>query len=81
MENLCGNPLVGEASLTQQRHRYNLESAVERIGRFWEKIHLDDVSLAAHDIQQAVMCIGKITGQVHVEEILDVIFRDFCIGK
>ena len=25
--------------------------------------------------------LGKLTGRVQVEELLDVIFRDFCIGK
>lgn len=29
----------------------------------------------------AMMELGKITGRVDVEELLDIIFRDFCIGK
>jgi tRNA modification GTPase len=29
----------------------------------------------------AMMELGRITGRVDVEELLDVIFRDFCIGK
>lgn len=29
----------------------------------------------------AMMELGKVTGRVDVEELLDVIFRDFCIGK
>ena len=40
----------------------------------------DDV-LAAEELRAAVRAIGQITGRVDVEELLDVIFRDFCIGK
>jgi tRNA U34 5-carboxymethylaminomethyl modifying GTPase MnmE/TrmE len=29
----------------------------------------------------AMQELGKITGRVDVEELLDIIFRDFCIGK
>jgi len=37
--------------------------------------------LAAEDLRIALRALGRITGTVDVEEILDVIFRDFCIGK
>jgi len=40
----------------------------------------DDV-LVAEELRAAVHAIGQITGRVDVEELLDVIFRDFCIGK
>ena len=33
------------------------------------------------DLRMAMRSLGKITGQVQVEELLDVIFKDFCIGK
>ena len=39
------------------------------------------VDVAAVDIQAAVEHIGSITGEVTTEEVLDRIFRDFCIGK
>lgn len=81
VEDLCGNPAVGEASLTQQRHRTNLEACYNRLRDFWEKLAADDVTLAAHEVQQALRQLGKITGKVQAEEVLDVIFRDFCIGK
>jgi tRNA modification GTPase len=37
--------------------------------------------LAAEDLRTAVHSLGKLLGRVDVEDILDVIFRDFCIGK
>ena len=37
--------------------------------------------LAAEDLRLATRALGRITGRVDVEDILDVIFRDFCIGK
>jgi tRNA modification GTPase len=37
--------------------------------------------LAAEDLRTAVHSLGRLLGRVDVEDILDVIFRDFCIGK
>ena len=40
-----------------------------------------EVALAAEDVRMAMRAIGRITGIVQIDELLDVIFRDFCIGK
>jgi len=40
-----------------------------------------NIVFAAEDLRHAASCIGKITGKIDIEEILDVVFRDFCIGK
>jgi tRNA modification GTPase len=37
--------------------------------------------LLAEDLRLAVRAIGRVTGRVDVEELLDFVFRDFCIGK
>ena len=37
--------------------------------------------LMSQDLRLALRALGRITGQVDVEDLLDVIFRDFCIGK
>ncbi len=37
--------------------------------------------LAAEDLRMAGYCLGRLLGRVDVEDILDVIFREFCIGK
>ena len=37
--------------------------------------------LVAEDIRHSLFLIGKITGSVGVEDILDKLFKSFCIGK
>ena len=39
------------------------------------------VDLAAEELRLAASELGRITGAVDVEEVLDVLFADFCIGK
>ena len=41
----------------------------------------DDIVFGAEELRYASQSIGKITGGIDVEDVLDVIFRDFCIGK
>ena len=40
-----------------------------------------DLELVAEDIRSANHSIGRITGKVDVEDLLDIVFTDFCIGK
>ena len=37
--------------------------------------------IIAEELRLAAQALGRLTGRVDVEDILDVIFRDFCIGK
>ena len=60
------------------RHRHALENA---LGHLQRGLATDIAELAAEDIRLAVREIGKITGRVDVEDLLDIIFGDFCIGK
>ena len=39
------------------------------------------LDLAAEELRMAIRHLGRITGKVGIEEILDVVFKDFCIGK
>lgn len=77
--------LLGEAgraetpSLTRRRHREALEEALAALDRAMEGRPLPE--LAAEDIRLAVRALGRITGRVDIDDLLDVIFRDFCIGK
>ncbi len=64
--------------LTRARHRSALEEASAALTRC---ISAPLPELAAEDLRLALRALGAITGRVHVEELLDKIFRDFCIGK
>lgn len=65
-------------SLTRQRHRSALEECMAALTRA-EVAALPE--LLADDVRLAVRALGRITGRVDVEDLLDSIFRDFCIGK
>ncbi|MBY6264704.1 tRNA uridine-5-carboxymethylaminomethyl(34) synthesis GTPase MnmE [Azospirillum sp. 412522] len=70
---------IGSApSLTRARHRAALTECRESLLRALEAPLPE---LAAEDVRLASRALGRITGRVDVEDLLDVIFRDFCIGK
>ncbi len=64
--------------LTRARHRQALEEAAASLHRA-RAATLPE--LQAEDLRLALRSLGRITGTVDVEDLLDVIFRDFCIGK
>lgn len=64
--------------LTRARHRAALVACHEALER---AVAARLPELAAEDMRLAVRALGRITGRVDVEDVLDVIFRDFCIGK
>jgi tRNA modification GTPase len=64
--------------LTRARHRQALEEAAASLRRSFSAIFPE---LRAEDLRFALRCLGRIIGVVDVEDLLDVIFRDFCIGK
>jgi tRNA modification GTPase len=64
--------------LTQNRHRVLLTQAVSELTAA-QNAHLPE--LAAEHLRRAIKAMGAITGNIHVEDILDVVFKDFCIGK
>lgn len=41
----------------------------------------EDVVLGAEELRYAAQAVGRVTGDIGVEDVLDSIFRDFCIGK
>ena len=67
-------------ALTRIRHRKALEACVAHLERFAANAGQDAV-LVAEDIRMASRALGTITGRIDVEDILDVVFSDFCIGK
>jgi tRNA modification GTPase len=66
------------AAMTRARHRKALEDCRAALDR---ALAAALPELAAEDLRLAARALGRITGRVDVEDLLDVIFRDFCIGK
>jgi tRNA modification GTPase len=64
--------------LTRARHRQALEETVASLQR---SVSATLPELRAEDLRLALRSLGRISGAVDVEDLLDVIFRDFCIGK
>lgn len=68
----------GPPPLTRARHRAALEEAAASLDRALEAPHPE---LRGEDLRLALRALGRLTGQVGVEDILDSVFRQFCIGK
>ncbi len=68
----------GAPMITRARHRAALTECVAALTRFGAATMPE---LAAEDLRQAARALGRITGRVDVEDMLDIVFRDFCIGK
>lgn len=66
--------------LTRIRHREALEETAAALERAAAE-QGPEPALLAEDIRLAARALGRITGRVDVEEMLDVVFSDFCIGK
>jgi len=70
----------GAPPLTRPRHRHALHEAALAL-QHGLSAPAGHPELLAEDLRLAMRAIGRITGMVDVEELLDFVFRDFCIGK
>jgi tRNA modification GTPase len=71
-----------ESSLvTRARHRQAFEETVAALDRALAQGATGREELIAEELRAAATTLGRLTGRIDVEDILDVIFRDFCIGK
>ena len=69
----------GASSLiTRARHRALLGEAELLLAAAVEDKELE---LSCEELRRAALAIGKITGKIQVDDVLDVIFSQFCIGK
>lgn len=65
--------------LTQMRHRHAVENAVAALDRYLgEQSRLE---LAAEELRETAKQLGTITGDISVDNVLDEVFSQFCIGK
>jgi tRNA modification GTPase len=73
---------AGEPALvTRERHRVALQETADALGRALAVGRSGQEELIAEELRLAARALGRLTGRVDVEDVLDVIFRDFCIGK
>lgn len=80
----CGEPTAEHPRITHARYRQQLERCIEHIHIFLNEYAPDifpDTAISAQKLRNALKCIERITGHVSSDDILDVVFKDFCIGK
>ena len=66
--------------MTRERHRQVLSEAIDHLARA-EAAGAVGLALVAEDLRLAQRVLGRVTGAVDVEQLLDIVFADFCIGK
>ena len=81
-EELAGRA-AGASSAVRERHRLALEAGITALDN--AEIHVQAggewSDLAAEEMHQALRSLDSMIGRVDVENVLDVIFSSFCIGK
>lgn len=69
---------IASPLITHARHREAIHQASESLARFNAHAPLE---LSCEELRYAASAIGKITGKIWVDDILDLVFSRFCIGK
>jgi tRNA modification GTPase len=82
IEELAGGEITNEVVISRERHRDALGRTLEALGSALNGLMgRMPPEIVAMDIALAAESLGFITGEVSGEDVLDVIFREFCIGK
>lgn len=69
-----------EPALTQDRHRRLLQAAMAELQAF-QCGDASHTELRAEELRRAAVALGRITGRIDVEDVLDQVFGRFCVGK
>ena len=69
------------ALVTRERQRAHLKETVLALQGAQRAAQDGREEIMAEQLRLATRALGKLLGRVDVEDVLDVIFRDFCIGK
>lgn len=82
LESLRGPAQGEEVAISRERHRDALARALEALSA-GKKSALQSMppEIIAVDVTLAADALGQITGEVHTDDVLDAVFREFCIGK
>jgi tRNA modification GTPase len=69
------------ALVTRERQRAHLNETVLALQGAQRAAQDGREEIMAEQLRLATRALGKLLGRVDVEDVLDMIFRDFCIGK
>ena len=78
VEALCVG-VANDAALSTVRHRAHIQDCIVGLGQ--ALANPTDVVFVAESLRHASHQFGYITGRFDMEEVMDVIFSEFCIGK
>lgn len=70
-----------DTGITHERYRIELENSLKYLRNISNGYDEMPIEIIAENVRTASVCIGKITGEINTEEVLDGIFSKFCIGK
>jgi tRNA modification GTPase len=73
--------LVGKTALSMPSRKRHVDCLRQASAALERSLSSSELELRAEQLRQAGDALGKITGRVDVENLLDVIFSEFCIGK
>lgn len=68
------------ALLTRERQTRAVEDSIRHLNEALEH-EGEPAEVLAEDLRSAAVALGRLTGRIHVEELLSSIFSEFCIGK
>lgn len=70
------------AVITRARHREALQSSLNSMRSAKTALLLgEEPEIVAEELRAATKSLGRVVGAVDVEDLLDIVFGDFCIGK
>ena len=70
-----------EAGPTRTRHVANLKRCLNSLSNSLTELDKNNIEIAAEYLRSASTSLGRIVGSIDVEEVLDRLFKGFCIGK
>ena len=78
IKDILTDSFSGGTAITRERYRVALQQCVEHLR---DALQVQELELKTEDLRLSARALGRITGRIEVDELLDVIFKDFCIGK
>lgn len=67
--------------ITRERQRNCLNQCIQSITNCLTVAEEGLVDLEAEELRNGLKALARLTGDVDIEEVLDIVFSDFCIGK